>query len=462
MNLTEKLINILTEFFLDGSGLLSLLSLVTLFGMAGIFRKASFKWHHIILPWDRYYTLAKCAFRENEGKVLAVSIFISSVVDIFNILIMDTRTSQMLTIEGLGNPLMLIIFPLQIIILVYKIRVFSSLCDVYGRSRKWMWLWLLIPPIPFVLWGWNRNFNPKIDYEDVRQDVVESYRVGSGSAIEEGLSVRLEHRVVYDFFSKKYLLKNINMDIAPGHMVLLLGGSGAGKTTLVNAINGYEPAKAEILLDGHNIYTEYRKMIYEIGYVPQQELMRPKDSVYNTLNDASLLRMPAELSDKDREERISEVMKIFGLTRLRNRPVEVLSGGQKKRLSIAMEYLSNPSLFILDEPDSGLDGVMARELMRNLREIANQGKIVIVITHTPDRVIDLFDDVIVLARDREKCGRLAWFGPVKEAKKFFEKESMEEIVLSINSLEEGGEGRAEEFINRFAGFSENKIQEVSE
>ena len=115
-----------------------------------------------------------------------------------------------------------------------------------------------------------------------------------------------------------------------------------------------------------------------------------------------------------------------------------------------MEFLSNPSLFILDEPDSGLDGVMARELMEQLRRIADQGKIIIVITHTPDRVIDLFDDVIVLAKDANRTGRLAFFGPVDEAKRFFGRDRMEEIVLAINRKEEGGEGRADEFIERYA------------
>ena len=143
-------------------------------------------------------------------------------------------------------------------------------------------------------------------------------------------------------------------------------------------------------------------------------------------------------------------MKIFGLEPVKNNLVEKLSGGQKKRASIAMEFISNPSLFILDEPDSGLDGVMARELMEQLRAIANQGKIVIVITHTPDRVIDLFDDVIVLAKDKNRTGRLAFFGPIEEARAFFGKEKMEEVVMAINRKEEGGEGRADEFIERYA------------
>ena len=87
--------------------------------------------------------------------------------------------------------------------------------------------------------------------------------------------------------------------------------------------------------------------------------------------------------------------------------------------------------------------------MKALRGIADQGKIIIVITHTPDRVIDLFDDVIVLAKDSKRIGRLAYFGPIDEAKRFFDRESMEEVVKTINPPSVGGEGRAEEFIARY-------------
>ena len=166
--------------------------------------------------------------------------------------------------------------------------------------------------------------------------------------------------------------------------------------------------------------------------------------------DAATLRLPSTFTHEEREKRVEEVMDIFGLTPVKNNLVVKLSGGQRKRLSIAMEFISNPTLFILDEPDSGLDGVMARELFLQLRQIADQGKIIIVITHTPDRVIDLFDDVIVLAKDANRTGRLAWFGSIEDARAFFGKEKMEEIVKAVNRQEEGGEGRADEFIKRYA------------
>ena len=231
--------------------------------------------------------------------------------------------------------------------------------------------------------------------------------------------------------------------------MLLLGGSGAGKTTFLNAVNGYEKAKAKVVLNNRDVYAEYKKMQYEVGFVPQQDLIRDKDTVYRTMYDTSLLRLPINLPHSKRIERINEVLDLFGLGSVKNNLVEKLSGGQRKRLSIAMEYLSNPALFILDEPDSGLDGVIARKLMEHLRTIADQGKIVIVITHTPDRVIDLFDDVIVLAKDSNRTGRVAFFGSIEEARSFFGRDRMEEIVMCINQKDEGGEGRADEFITKY-------------
>ena len=198
------------------------------------------------------------------------------------------------------------------------------------------------------------------------------------------------------------------------------------------------------------MYTQYKHMQYEVGFVPQTEMMQGKDTVWNTLMDSARLRLPMDVDSEQRKKRVEEVMEIFGLLPVRNNLVEKLSGGQKKRLSISMEFLSNPSLFILDEPDSGLDGVMARELFEQLRKIADTGKIVIVITHTPDRVIDLFDDVIVLAKDSARTGRLAWYGSIEDAKKFFQSDSMEKIVKRVNRKEEGGDGLADEYVMKYA------------
>ena len=267
-----------------------------------------------------------------------------------------------------------------------------------------------------------------------------------------GLSVWIEERNVWNRAKKKTLLRDIRLEIPAGSMVLILGGSGAGKTTFMNAVMGYERAEGEIRYAGTDIYREYERMKYEIGYVPQQDLLRMNDTVYDTLYNAANMRLPV-MQKEEYAEHVEETLHLLGLERLRDSLVGKLSGGQRKRLSIAVEYIGNPSLFFLDEPDSGLDGTMARQLMENLREIADQGRIVLVISHSPDRAFELFDKVIVLAKSSKEEGRLVFYGSPEEACGFFEVSELEGIMTRINYPEEGGEGLADMYIRRFEELS---------
>ena len=141
---------------------------------------------------------------------------------------------------------------------------------------------------------------------------------------------------------------------------------------------------------------------------------------------------------------------MLGLQRERDSLVKKLSGGQKKRLNIAVEFIADPSLFFLDEPDSGLDGIMAAGLMENLRVIADEGKIVMVITHAPDRVAHLFDKVIVLAKSaKTNSGHLAFYGSIDAAKEFFDADSLEGIVKRINRPDENGDGLSDFYIEKY-------------
>ena len=426
-----------------------IVTLLFYIGLWKMFEKSGLKGWWALIPCAREYQLARCAGREPEGRTLSVLSFLALVINelgmwFFMLLGMFTDTG-MLVLE-------ILMLSIGIAQVVYQIRVYSGLIEVYGVRKRWMWLFILpyTDFIPALIWGFNDKYQPAWKVEDIKAEMERLASHGSATVMDQGLSVNLQDRSVTEFFQKKVLLRDIHMAIPQGHMVLLLGGSGAGKTTFLNAINGYEPAKAEVLLNGTNMYKQYKKMQYEVGFVPQSEMMRGKDTVYYTLIDAAKLRLPKDVSAVQRKKRVEEVMEIFGLTPVRNNLVEKLSGGQKKRLSISMEFLSNPSLFILDEPDSGLDGVMARELFEQLRKIADTGKIVIVITHTPDRVIDLFDDVIVLAKDSARTGRLAYYGSIEDARKFFGRERMEQIVKSVNRVEEGGDGLADEFVMKYA------------
>ncbi len=445
-------LRILTTVFLDAN-LDSYLLFSALFyiGLFGLFRKSGLKGWWAAVPVAREYQLARCAGREAEGRVYSIVTLCSILLNLV-MLILNYTPEAAGSVSSQDLIISVLVISLALINYIYLIRIVLGLIEVYGLKKRWILLWLssVTMWIPSLIWGFQKKYQPSWKVEDLRAEMARMAFHGSATVMDKGLTVNLKDRTVTDLFQKKVLLRDIHMSIPQGHMVLLLGGSGAGKTTYLNAINGYEKAHAEVLLNGSNMYSQYKKMQYEVGFVPQSEMMRGKDTVLNTLLDAAKLRLPKDVSPEQRRERVNEVMEIFGLLPVKNNLVEKLSGGQKKRLSISIEFISNPSLFILDEPDSGLDGVMARELFEQLRKIADTGKIVIVITHTPDRVIDLFDDVIVLAKDSARTGRLAYYGSIEGAREFFHREKMEQIVKSVNRAEEGGDGLADEFVMKYA------------
>ena len=439
----------LNVFFSSTDILFILAEVLYIVGLWRLFMKSGIPGWWALIPCAKEYQLSRCAGREPEGKVLVTFSFLFKITVVFGsgLFLPLVKYAGAETTETIS---VIVSMAIAIGVLVYQVRVIVGLLEVYGKGWKWLLPWVILEGVTACIWGFHSDFQPAWKVEDIKATMEQLATHGNATVMEEGLTVNLEKRTATDFFQKKTLLRDIHMAIPQGHMVLLLGGSGAGKTTFLNAINGYEKADAEILLNKTNLYTEYKKMQYEVGFVPQSEMMRGKDTVLDTLMDAAMLRLPEGLSTAQLRQRVEEVMEIFGLTPVQKSLVEKLSGGQKKRLSISMEFLSNPSLFILDEPDSGLDGVMARELFTQLRKIADTGKIVIVITHTPDRVIDLFDDVIVLAKDSARTGRLAFYGSIEEAKTFFGRDTMEEIVKSVNRPEEGGDGLADTFVLKYA------------
>ena len=221
--------------------------------------------------------------------------------------------------------------------------------------------------------------------------------------------------------NKKYILYDVSLTINPGELVAILGGSGAGKTTFMNCINGFEPAtEGRVYVNGSDLYRNYQALKASIGYVPQQDIVHDNLTVEDMLMYTGKLRLPKDITKQELSQRVAEVLDMVDLTAQKDTYIKKLSGGQRKRASIAVELVSDPTLFFLDEPTSGLDPEAETNLMHRLRDLSTQkGKTVIVITHTLQN-IRLFDKVVFLAPG----GKLCFCGTPKEACKFFEVDNL--------------------------------------
>ncbi|MCQ2082339.1 MAG: ABC transporter ATP-binding protein [Lachnospiraceae bacterium] len=436
----------------DTSDVISII--ISTIGMYMTFKKLGVNKLFSLVPVYRDYKFAQSVDREDEGKIYCICNLMVQGIAIFRTFFIRYFTE----FPQLDIFVMFALIILSAIFFIYSARVFFGLCEIFNMKKRWVILAMIAPGLELLYFGFSKKITPRyIEPEDTDDKEAAALSGYLAKETNEGLSVNIKSRTVKNHFKTKTLLRDIHLNIEPGNMVLLLGGSGAGKTTFLNAVTGYEAADAKILLNGDDVYTRFDKMKYNIGFVPQQDLIRYNDTVYRTLADAAALRLPSDMPRKEKKERIEKVLDIFGLRPVKDNIVGKQSGGQKKRISIATEFISDPSLFILDEPDSGLDGILARDLMTRLHEISRDGKIVIVITHTPDRVIDLFDKVIVLGKDADRTGRLVFYGSIDEAKEFFNKDKMEDIVKMINREDEGGEGKSDELIEKFGEVRNGEI-----
>lgn len=263
------------------------------------------------------------------------------------------------------------------------------------------------------------------------------------------LSVHIEKKTVN--FGRKVLIRDIDMVVDKKDFVLILGGSGAGKTTLVRAILGDGKADGKVVLDGQDLYSSFKTLKSQIGLVPQFLTLRLNDTVRNTLVDAAKIKLGLkEYSKKDIEKRVDDVLNKVGIKKLENHLICQLSGGQKKKVSVAVQLVGFQKVFICDEPDSGLDAASRIQQMELLKEISETGKIVMVITHEPDDAFSLFTKVVVLAKSsKDNAGHLAYFGNVEGALSFFNVKRLQDIMLEINPPYEGGKGLADKYIDKY-------------
>ncbi|MEV5433308.1 FHA domain-containing protein [Streptomyces sp. NPDC052701] len=214
---------------------------------------------------------------------------------------------------------------------------------------------------------------------------------------------------------RRTLLDQVSFPVGEKCLLAVVGPSGAGKSTLLNALTGQRPADhGTVLYDGRDLYRDYAELRQRIGLVPQDDILHTQLTVHGALSYAAELRFPQDTAKAERRARVDEVVRELGLEQNAGQPVHSLSGGQRKRVSVALELLTKPSLLFLDEPTSGLDPGMDRSVMHMLRGLADDGRTVIVVTHSV-LSLDVCDRLLVLAPG----GKVAYYGPPEEALPFF-------------------------------------------
>ena len=230
-------------------------------------------------------------------------------------------------------------------------------------------------------------------------------------------------------------LSQVNLTIRPGELVAIIGGSGAGKTTLMNCMNGFEPANSgDVLINGNSLYRNRDAFRLQIGFVPQEDIVHDNLTVNEMLTFAAQLRLPQGLSQQELNGHIQSTLQAVELENHRDKLIRKLSGGQKKRSSIAVEMIADPAIFFLDEPTSGLDPEMEQSLISRLRAYAHDGaKTVVVVTHTLQS-ITLYDKIIFLAPSvNGSGGRLAFFGSYEETLHSFEVDDIIEAYKKVSN-----------------------------
>ncbi|MGP4113765.1 FHA domain-containing protein [Streptomyces sp. 4N509B] len=211
------------------------------------------------------------------------------------------------------------------------------------------------------------------------------------------------------------ILNDVSFGVPEKSLIGVIGPSGSGKSTLLRALTGYRPATyGEVLYDHRNLYTHFAELRHRIGLVPQDDILHTALPVRQALRLAAQLRFPGDVGEAERNNRVEEVLAELKLSPHATKRISSLSGGQRKRVSVALELLTKPSLIFLDEPTSGLDPGMDRDVMQLLRALANDGRTVLVVTHSVAE-LSLCDRVLVMAPG----GGVAYFGPPDEALNFF-------------------------------------------
>ncbi len=230
----------------------------------------------------------------------------------------------------------------------------------------------------------------------------------------------------------KTTVNRVSLNIHPGELVAIIGGSGAGKSTLLNAMCGYlPPNEGGVWVNGIHLYHNFESLKLLIGYVPQSDIVFNNLTVEDMLRYAASLRLPKDTSKAEMDESISKALELVELNDKRTSVIRNLSGGQRKRTSIAVELLSDPGLMFMDEPASGLDPGTEQSLMLSLRRLADSGKTIVLVTHSTLQ-LKLCDRIVVMGNG----GHLCFCGNYEETLAFFGVEDIIDVYHLIHSQAE--------------------------
>ena len=244
-----------------------------------------------------------------------------------------------------------------------------------------------------------------------------------------GISIDARNVVVVRGKRKRAFVTSdhVDMTITPGELVAIIGGSGAGKSTIMNVLCGYlKPNEGSVYINGNDLHRNFDALKSSFGYVPQSDIVYNNLTLYDMLKYTAELRLPRDTEEDEREKAIENAIALVELTEKKDSLIRNLSGGQRKRASIAVELLSDPKLLFLDEPASGLDPGTERSLMLSLRKMANAGKTIILVTHSTLQ-LSICDKIAFMGRG----GRLCFFGSEREALSFFETRDVVDIYGKI-------------------------------
>lgn len=233
--------------------------------------------------------------------------------------------------------------------------------------------------------------------------------------------IRLKAEQISQKKGGKLILNGLTFNIAPGLFVGLLGPSGSGKSTLLKSCCGLDKPQGKIRWNQQDLYADLSQWRQKMGYVPQDDIIHADLSVEKAVTYAARLRLAPDLKEATRLALVTRVLHEVGLEDRRKVKIRRLSGGQRKRASVAVELLNRPEILFLDEPTSGQDPQLEESMMQLFRGLSRQGATVIVTTHAMASV-ELLDRVILLQQ-----GQMVYMGPPEDMLTFFDSRSYEGV-----------------------------------